>query len=473
MDLHLPDLDDAFYSRFRVTGSLVGTLISNLLLVLGILIFCVVSCSPGKHPPEENLRQVGANPTQTNVYKEKIASTPTKSIINATQKVTVLRQGVFVANEGSDLPLPTSGHEIYLLGEQIHGIHEVHMLMLVYLKILHESIGLRDVVLENGRGYEGEVNQYVLNLRSDTSLYWYTGWEDILEGIKYYNQDLPDGEKIRLHLVDIHGQLSTIHAYMEDLKNWIGPSAGEIDIPDLSTFEGLYENDLLAILDQFDEIQGVQASFYSDLETLRTSIKYHFIIGQVNRGEVPMSEAVKIRDECVASNVLYVLNSLNMAPLLALYGGWHTQKSPLIRAAVKENQIVPIDAEPWAQILANNGVDIFSLLVGGINGRAHPHLIIDVKSDPNEIRFPNGSTLAELLAESPDYEVVYIDLHADANKLTRIGEHFEIWNIYDGEIPAGEAFVGMILFKEVIPTVWRFYVDLRTQDFEPHERKII
>jgi hypothetical protein len=410
-----------------MAGSFVGRHISAILPVVAILFVCIDSCS-----------------------------LPPKPIPTVTQKVENPRQGVYITYDPGDLPLPISGYEIFLIGEQIHGTNEVHMFLLKYLQILHESTGLRDVVLENGRGYERAVNQYVMGLSENTSDYWYTGWEGILEGIKSYNQYLPDGEKIRLHLVDVHGQLSTIYTYMQELKELMGPAADQIEVPPLSKFEQLDESEMLALLDQFGEIRDKPPAFTADLDTLRASIQYHFTMDQVNRGIVPIGAAIKMRDECIASNVLYVLNAMDRSPLLALYGGWHAQKRPLVQAVEISDHMASINAEPWAEILANSGVDIYSLLVGGITGKAHPHLITDVESDPGEIFFPDGSTLADLLNKVPDDEVIYIDLRSNANGAVRIGKNFDPWTIYDGEMPAGEAFDGLILFREVTPTEWRF-----------------
>jgi hypothetical protein len=410
-----------------MAGSFLGRHISTLLPVMVMWIICIDSCSLPREP----------------------IPTATKTVENP-------RQGVYITNDPGDLPLPSSGYEIYLIGEQIHGTNEVHMFLLKYLQILHESTGLRDVALENGRGYERAVNQYVMGLSENTSVYWYTGWEGILEGIKSYNQDLPDGEKIRLHLVDVHGELSTIYAYMEELKEMMGPVADQIEVPPLSKFEQLDESDMLALLDQFGEIRDNPPALTADLDTLRASIKYHFTMDQVNRGIVPIGAAIKIRDECIASNVLYVLNALDGSSLLALYGGWHAQKRRLVQAVEINGHMASINAEPWAEILANSGVDIYSLLVGGLTGKAHPHLIMNVESDPGEIYFPDGSTLADLLNKVPDNEVIYIDLRSNANGAVRIGKNFDPWTIYDGEMPAEEAFDGLILFKEVTPTEWRF-----------------
>jgi hypothetical protein len=383
-------------------------------------------------------------------------SLPPKPIPTITQTVENPRQGIYTTNDPGDFPLPISGYEIFLIGEQIHGTNEVHRFLLRYLQILHESTGLRDVALEKGRGFERAVKQYVMGLSENTSDYWYIGWEGILEGIKSYNQGLPDGEKIRLHLVDVHGQLSTIYAYMEELKEVMGPVADQIEVPSLSKFEQLREADMLALLDQFAEIKDDPPRFTADLDTLRASIKYHFTMDRVKRGIVPIGAAIKIRDECIATNVSYVLDALDGAPLLALYGGWHAQKRPLIQAVEISDHMASINAEPWAEIMTHSGVDIYSVLVGGITGKAHPHLITDVESDPGQIYFPDGSTLADLLNKVPDDEVIYIDLRSNANGGVRIGKNFDPWNIYDGEMPAGEAFDGLILFKEVTPTEWRF-----------------
>jgi len=69
--------------------------------------------------------------------------------------------GVYLTNDMSTLPISTSGYDIYLIGEY-HGQEEVHLLFIEYLKILHEKIGLRDVILEANQHAEEEANAYIL-----------------------------------------------------------------------------------------------------------------------------------------------------------------------------------------------------------------------------------------------------------------------------------------------------------------------
>jgi hypothetical protein len=65
----------------------------------------------------------------------------------------VLPKGVFAANDPKDLPLPSSGYDVYLLGES-HGNQETKDVFLGWLFNLYRKASLRDVVIEEDQAYE-------------------------------------------------------------------------------------------------------------------------------------------------------------------------------------------------------------------------------------------------------------------------------------------------------------------------------
>lgn len=64
-----------------------------------------------------------------------------------------VRRGVYAVNELKELPLPTSGYDLYTIGE-IHGVREIHDLFLSYMDTLHTKAGLQDIALELSPTYE-------------------------------------------------------------------------------------------------------------------------------------------------------------------------------------------------------------------------------------------------------------------------------------------------------------------------------
>lgn len=362
-------------------------------------------------------------------------STPTNDTY--TPEAVEVRPDVYVANDASALPFPTSGYDVYVIGEE-HGIHEIQQLFLEYMKILHEQIGLRDIIIEESQYAEKMINEYVLG--HTETLWTITGYvPEFLQTLRVLNQSLSDNEKIHVHAVDICPHLPTIHEHLQVLQKEIGALADHIQIPPLGEFEKWSRDDTLVLVDTFIEV-AESDSIINKLATARASIQCLYF---ADRAEL----RIPIREETIARNVEYVLKELNNAPVLALYGDWHAKKHHSMNSHPYES--------PWAQRLTETGVKICSICAMGLEGarwNSFYRRTSSVHKDPNRILFDDGSTLADILDEVPDYNIVYINLQLEANKSLKVNFDRSTWVLFNQNVPAGEIFDGLVIFREITPT---------------------
>jgi hypothetical protein len=348
--------------------------------------------------------------------------------------VVEVRPGVYVTNDTNALQLPTSGYDIYVVGEW-HGQHEVHLLFFDYMKDLHEA-GLRDIILEGDQVWEREANNFALGI-NDTLDMPYEYLKEFLSVIRTFNESLSDNEKINVHLVDVDLSLSAIVTHLHILREEIGEPADTIEIPALKEFETWWEDRMLALVDQFAEI--AEDSMTNELKTLKASIHYYFSIK--GRG----LSRIRYREEAIVQNIRDVLHELKGTSALALYGIGHSPKVT--------NQ--PPEYHPWAQRLAESGISIYSVAVTGVSGQSgfswQPDKVFEVDMDPSELSFADGTTLADIFNNNPDYIILYVDLREDANTIRYSGGDSGSFNIFDQDIPIKEMFDGIMLFREVSP----------------------
>ncbi len=342
------------------------------------------------------------------------------------------RLGVYVTDEASALPLSTSDYDVYLIGEA-HGIQEIHLLTLSYLQFLHQAIGLRDIILEEDQVYERAANAYVLG-HDDTFVVDLCLRADILEGVRVLNETLPETEMIRVHLVDVGSPLSAIYAHLQILQEQVSALAEPIQMPSLAEFEDWSEGEMLALVDQLVEAAGNDDSTGDELDTVRSSIHWYALGNEVGIGQpivVLSAESSTTREEAIARNIQNLLEELEGAPVLSLFGGFHAQK--WLRPGYR--------VEPWAQILTESGVNVYSVVAGGVSGtqfwRGETY---EIAIDAEQIVFDDGTTLATVF--DTDYGIVYVDLRLDANALTGP----DGWGRLTREV-----YDGVILFREVSP----------------------
>jgi len=151
------------------------------------------------------------------------------------------------------------------------------------------------------------------------------------------------------------------------------------------------------------------------------------------------AEGFYIREDAITQNIQYLLEEVNSAPILVFFGSGHTLKT---RGYISMN--VP-EFKSWAQRLSESGVEIYSVSIWALSGdtdwRGVEH---EVVLHPDRMSFDDGTTLSMLFDSVPDYAVIYIDLRLDATRSFRFGNPYE-------DIPAGEMYDGIIVFRKVNP----------------------
>jgi hypothetical protein len=139
-----------------------------------------------------------------------------------------VRPGVWAGSEPQTLPLPTSGYQVYLVGE-LHGVEETQDFLVRYLALLHKISGLRDVALEEKGVYEEQAQAYVEG-RSDRLPESLCLRADILGRIRLLNASLQKAERIRVHFTDIDSPAAAIRRHLIALKKRISKGA-DVSIP--------------------------------------------------------------------------------------------------------------------------------------------------------------------------------------------------------------------------------------------------
>jgi len=342
--------------------------------------------------------------------------------------------GVYLTNDMSTLPLSTSGYDIYLIGEY-HGQEEVHLLFIEYLKILHEKIGLRDVILEANQHAEEEANAYILGESEEfpEDLWNRPDRFDVLEKIRDVNEELPNREKIRVHLVDVDFPIPQLYAHIAELAEEIG--AEGIEIPSLEEFEKWDESMMMELVEKLEKLTEKESTL-NELKTVRASIQWCF-----------ERYTFSIREEVIARNIQYVLKELNNAPVLALYGAWHACK-------VTSNLM---SDDTWAQRLIESGISVYSVAATGISGQQwydSPPGVYEINELDrwmwlDDIPLDESTTLEDIFDREP-YEILYLDLHIN----TSLKVPWQAGEACPAPVntPLSDVYDGIILFREVHPS---------------------
>jgi hypothetical protein len=130
----------------------------------------------------------------------------------------------------------------------------------------------------------------------------------------------------------------------------------------------------------------------------------------------------------------------NFMKILALMGYWHGQK--------KESTGHSSEVQPCTQQLKELGVTLYTVQVTGISGYAWTEEFKTSPrfNDPENIEFPDNSTLGDILEVAPEYHMVYIDFQQEENASISLG----ISSIcYINE--AAEIFDSLVLYKYFTP----------------------
>lgn len=348
-----------------------------------------------------------------------------------------IRPGVYVTDDPSALPLPTSGYRIYIVGEA-HGNRETKLLFISYLERLQEQAGLRDVILEEDQAYEGAANAYVLGgqtaLAPELCLR-----HDVLTYIRDFNAAQVDDEKIKVHLVDVDSPLSAIHLHLRSLHERIGPAAGEISIPGQAEFETWSPAQMYALVDALGSVAADDASVLNGLQTIHDSIRWYWLGNRIETGPATGNRMVfaPIREDIITNNIQFLVGNSEV-PYLVFYGSAHGMK-------LQADPYPPIRGfTSWAQRILESGIPVYSLdtypMAGAYfwRGSEYPY-----ESNGALTLLPDGTDLGQLLL-GQDKTILYIDYRVGDNAASTLPTGY-------ADIPAGQVYDGQVLFREVTP----------------------
>jgi hypothetical protein len=351
-----------------------------------------------------------------------------------------IRPGIYIASDPATLPLPTSGYRLFVVGET-HGNQETKQVLLAYLKQLHQSSDLRDIILEEDQAYEPDANTYVQGISNKLpeGLCLRT---DVLDGLREYNASLPQNEKIIVHLVDLDSPLSLLYAHLQRLWAEIGPSAASIQIPAYDTFIYWPGKQSFTLIDQLSKLAKNNADVLNGLETVRYSLQFYYLGSVIDSDQgYGTSADVPIREDVITTNVQYLLKKLNDKPVMAFFGAGHT---------VKTQQAFPANAigakvSPWGPRIADLGIKVFSLAVEGLSGSTFWRgQAYSVGQGMDKIQFADGTSLASLLGAAQNQSFLYADLGVAENATIHAIPGFN-------DIPAQQIYDGLILSKQFTP----------------------
>jgi len=351
-----------------------------------------------------------------------------------------VRDDVYMTNDLSFLPLATTGYDIYLIGEE-HGQQEVHQLFRIYVEMLYETAGIRDVILEANQHAEEEANAYVLGETATMPVEYWNRLDrlDVLEDIRAFNEKRPNEEKIRVHLVDVDFPLSQLYTHITELITEID---ADVVLPTFEEFTALKKSPMLVLVDELREAAADNENVLNELNTIEATIRWWFAI--VERDMYFQ----QYREEALAENIRCVIDELDGAPVAVLYGAWHAQKYSFSN---------PMRTDPWACRLTEDGISIFSVLAAGISGKywyeslEEPAGIYTVDTHLDRLQFSDGTTFGEIFDAHPSYAILYVDLsaaqHADIRTFS-----YSNPDLLPLDEQLAKLFDGVVLFRTVTPS---------------------
>ena len=279
----------------------------------------------------------------------------------------------------------------------------------------------------------------------------------MIVGVRILNDTLPDGEKVRVRVVDINANFSDVYAHLQVLLEELGTGTTSVDLPSWGEFRNWDEAQTLALVAQMADAARDRPGITRELITVHDSIRsctawQRFGWGEI--GESELLEQMSIRENTIAQNTQYLLAELDGAPVLALYGGWHVQKHPaaIITWGGFTQSTTMAGNPPWVQRLAESGVSIYSVFAEGISGEAQMAGSIPqrIEREPHQMHFSDGTTMGDLFDSAPEHSIVYVDLQLGTNGTLRLGDEFQ-------DVPAGEIYDGIMLFREASPVEYEQY----------------
>lgn len=343
---------------------------------------------------------------------------------------------VCFTHDVSDLPLPTSGYDIYVIGET-HGHTEIGQLFINYLEKLHQSTDCRHIILEKSSVFEEEINEYIQGYDRNWSQSWDSSY--ILSSLRTMNETLPQNNQFYVHCVDVDYTLNLVHTHLQHIRERISQEVN-IEIPPLSKFETWDKEHMLALVDQLLD-NAADIPLERELIQIQYSIQFACLYEETGgHWEKEINEASAIREEAMAKKVIYLLQE-NYSPLFGLFGAWHVQK------CLGMKPISTLEEVPWTQRITESGIRIFSMFVGTIDEDKNKRDEDSTAISPDQFIFSDGTSLAAFLGKKIDYYIVYIDLRLEENRSASFGKSFSSNGIFDSRIPAEEIYDGILLFK--------------------------
>jgi hypothetical protein len=317
-----------------------------------------------------------------------------------------LRAGLWAGAGLSALPLPTSGYEVYLVGE-MHGVSETEEIVGQYLELLSARNGLRDVALEEKGAYEPEAQAFVEGKAESVpeALCLRVG---ILGVLRRFNAGQNETNRVRVHLVDIDFSAASIRDHMARLKQSI-PGAPGILIPSTAELsaEGFKTIEAMRKLTADPGVLG-------ELRTIEYSIRAHEHGLEVGNGQFKGSPYLDDREEAIANNVRDLVRRRDCQSLLVLYGNDHVSRTARKDGGEKRNE----PFKPMALRLRDSGVKAFSILTfplsGGWRWRGRTDDMVWTASDGS---LADGEKLDHVLASAPGAAVFYADRKRQRLKL--------------------------------------------------------
>lgn len=305
------------------------------------------------------------------------------------------------------MPLPTSGYQVYLIGE-MHGVQENVTTFEAYLKRLVQS-GIRDVAIEEDSVYGRAAEAYVTGKRATLPppLCLRAG---VLDVVRQYNASRTVDQLIHVHLVDVDTPASAIRQHLAMLRDQI-PAARSVVIPD--------EEDIrqhgLETIDELKRVMPMDRGLRGELRTIAHSIQAYkegFEVGE--RPPFKGSPYLEAREEAVASNLSDVLKTPGCRGVLVQYGSDHVSKVRRKDGGPNRDSLF----EPMALRLERAGVKVFSLLTLPLSGtwqwRGRKGGMF---WSPPDARLSTGEPLDQVLSAAQQAAYVYVDTRFERMQL--------------------------------------------------------
>ena len=309
------------------------------------------------------------------------------------------RRGVWIANDATALPLPTSGYQVYLIGE-MHGVQENVTTFEAYLKRLVDS-GIRDVAVEEDSVYERAAEAYVTN-KADTLPAPLCLRAGVLDVVKRFNASRSVDQLIRIHLVDVDTPASAIRQHLAILKDLIA-AARSVAIPDV---DDIKERGLKAVED-LKRVVPADPRLLAELRTIEYSIQaYRDGLEIGDRPPFKGSPYLEAREEAIASNLKDVLRTRGCKGVLVQYGSDHVSKVRRKDGGPNRDSLF----EPMALRLESGGVKVFSLLTVPLSGtRQWRGQKEEMLWRPSDASLSTGESLDQVLSAAQRPAFLYVD----------------------------------------------------------------